>query len=270
MKIALWQTSPHHDEFAALNALDQAACLARSNGAELMAAPEMTLGGYHIGLERCTDLAARANDLIDAVGKIAQRHEIALVVGLALPGPDRHPFNAAIAVDRMGTEICRYHKTHLYGDVDREQFSAGAELSPLFELNGWRISLAICYDMEFPEIARSLRLQGADVIVAPTANMVPFQTVPTRLIPARAEENAIYVVYSNYIGEEGDLTYCGLSCICGPDGNDLVRGTAHDAAVLFAELDKTALSQCRDTQTHAADRRPELYSALLKEGQSHE
>ena len=258
VKIALWQTTPLHDAQQALTALDQAAQLARTKGADLLLTPEMTLGGYNVGSDRCKTLAASASDLIDALKSIAKKHEIALAVGLALPGPDC-PYNGVIVLDAAGNERHRYHKTHLYGGVDRTQFAAGAALSGVFDLNGWSIGLAICYDIEFPEVARALALQGVDLILVPTANMIPFDSVATRLVPARAEENAIYLAYANYIGTEGNFTYGGLSCICGPDGNDLARASQDAPDVLFANLSHSDLATRRKLQNHLTDRRPTIY-----------
>ncbi len=265
LKIALWQTKPLHDARQALAALDQVAQRARAEGADLIVTPEMTLGGYNVGGDRCKALAASAGELTDALKTIAKTHEIALIVGLALPGPDG-PYNGAIVLDAAGVERHRYHKTHLYGDVDRTQFAAGAALSGVFELNGWSIGLAICYDIEFPEVARALALQGADLMLVPTANMIPFDSVPTRLVPTRAEENAIYVAYANYIGTEGDFDYGGLSCICGPDGNDLARAARDAPDLLFATLDHAALRASRRLQNHLADRRPDLYGCFNVKG----
>ncbi len=265
MKIALWQTKPQHDTSQALAALDRMAQRARTEGADLIVTPEMVLGGYNVGPDRCKALAASAGELTEALKSIAKTHDIALVVGIALPGPDG-PYNGAIVLDAAGAERHRYHKTHLYGDVDRTQFAAGGALSGVFELNGWSIGLAICYDIEFPEVARALALQGADVMLVPTANMIPFDSVATRLVPARAEENAIYVAYANYVGTEGDFDYGGLSCICGPDGNDLARARRTAPDLLFATLDHDALRASRDLQNHLADRRPDLYGRPNVEG----
>ncbi|WP_324754481.1 carbon-nitrogen hydrolase family protein [Roseovarius sp. Pro17] len=269
MKIALWQTVPLHDAQQALVALDQAAQLARAEGADLILTPEMALGGYNVGADRCQTLAASADSLIDALKSIARKYEIALVVGLALPGPDA-PYNGVIVLDAAGNERHRYHKTHLYGGVDRTQFAAGAALSGVFELNGWSVGLAICYDIEFPEVARALALQGADLILVPTANMIPFDSVATRLVPSRAEENAVYVAYANYTGTEGEFTYGGLSCICRPNGNDLARAPQEAPDLLFADLSHTELAACRKLQNHLADRRPDLYGRLNSKGPSDE
>lgn len=265
LKIALWQTTPQHDTQQALIALEQMAQRARAQGADLMLTPEVTLGGYNVGPDRCKSLAASADTLIDALKSIARTHEIALVVGLVLPGPDR-PYNGAVMLDSAGVERHRYHKTHLYGGVDRSQFVAGAALSGVVDLSGWSIGLAICYDIEFPEVARTLALQGADLILVPTANMKPFDSVATRLIPARAEENAVYLAYANYIGTEGEFDYGGLSCICGPDGNDLARASQDAANLLFATLDHTELAAKRQYLNHRADRRPDLYAHLVVKG----
>lgn len=268
MKVALWQTPPLTDPQQALTALDGAARRASAKGADLLVTPEMTLGGYNIGPDACAALALLAEGLIGGLKTIARTHQIALATGLALPETDRlesdsmgsgRPYNGAIVLDAKGDERLRYHKTHLFGDVDRSQFTAGAALSGVIDLNGWCLGLAICYDIEFPEVARDLALQGADLILVPTANMKPFDSVATRLVPARAEENALYLAYANYIGTEGEFDYGGLSCICGPDGNDLARAPQDAPDLLFADLSRTVLATCRNSQTHLTDRRPDLY-----------
>jgi len=267
LKIALWQTMPLHDPQLALAALDQTAQLARTKGADLIVTPEMTLGGYNVGPDRCKTLAASSEAFVEALKRIAKKHEIALVVGLALPG-GKSPYNGVIVLDAAGVELHRYYKTHLYGDVDRSQFAAGTGLSGVFDLNGWSIGLAICYDIEFPEVARALALQGADLILVPTANMIPFDSVATRLVPARAEENAVYLAYANYVGTEGAFTYGGLSCICGPDGNDLVRARQNAPELLLADLNQTDLATRRKLQNHLTDRRPTLYERSNAKGPS--
>ena len=98
-----------------------------------------------------------------------------------------------------------------------------ADSSALVDLDGWRLGLLICYDVEFPENARALALAGADLIAAPTANMDPYEVVATTLVPARAYENQVYFAYANYCGHEGEISYCGQSCVVAPDGTDAAR-----------------------------------------------
>ena len=261
MRIALWQTTPIHDIGDALARLDATAAVAAQDKADLLITPEMYLGGYNIGADEVAAHAARSSEVIAQLAEIAKRHTISLVAGLALPAPSR-PFNGCIAIDATGAELCRYAKTHLFGTVDAAQFTAGQALSSTFSLCGLTCSLAICYDIEFPELARALTLAGTDIILVPTANMAPFDSVATRLVAARAEENAVYVAYANYVGAEGTFTYNGLSCLCGPDGRDLLRGGTDTPELLYADINRSALDRARAAQTHLADRRPDLYGGL--------
>ena len=170
------------------------------------------------------------------------------------------PSASSIATARP---VATYAKTHLFGGVDRAQFAAGDGYAPVVMLDGWRLGLAICYDIEFPETARLLALAGAEAILAPTANMAPFDSVALRLVPSRAEENAVYVAYANYCGSEGEFDYVGLSCVCGPDGADVARA-GRGPEMIFADLDRDTLAAARARSTQLADRRPDLYAPLAK------
>lgn len=263
LHIALWQT-PHPASTAeALQRLDAAGAQARAQGAELLVTPEMFLTGYAVGAERVAALAEPADGpLARAVATLAQRHDIAIVYGYPEQNATGKPFNAAQAIGPDGTRLTGYRKTHLFGDLDRAQFSAGDVASQVFEWRGWRFGLLICYDVEFPETVRGLALQGADAVLVPTANMEPFDEVQRLLLPARALENSLYLAYANACGREGLLAYNGLSCAIGPDG-----GVRHQAdkgeQLLLTRLDAAAL-QHRRLHSQRPGRRPDLYSALTK------
>lgn len=258
MKIALGQTTPRHTITEALAALKNATAQAAENGAELLVTPEMFMGGYNIGQAKVHRHAMQSDSVISKLHGITITYKIALIVGMA-NNSDQSPTNSCIAINAAGKILGKYDKTHLFEDVDHQQFIAGTQLSKIVTLNGWRIGLAICCNVEFPEVVRALALSGTDLVVIPTANITPFDSVATRLVPARAEENAVYMAYCNYIGREGEFSYNGLSCICGPDGNDITRADAQNEALLYADLDHTILATARRTQTHLGDRRPDLY-----------
>jgi predicted amidohydrolase len=246
--------------------LDHAAARAAGAGVDLLIVPEMALTGYNIGPEAVRAAAdPEGGPISAAVGEIARRHALAVLAGFPKLGADGRVYNAIHLADRTGAARASYAKTHLYGEVDRAQFAAGSEITAPVELGGWKLGLAICYDIEFPEVARALALAGVEAILAPTANMAPFDTVATRLVPARAEENAVFLAYANYAGREGDFDYFGLSCVCGPLGHDIVRA-GHGEEMIFADLDKAALAAAREAATHLADRRPELYGSITKNG----
>ena len=244
--------------------LDQQAQQAGAQGADLLICPEMSLTGYAIGAERAQASAElRDGPLAQAVAAIAKQHQIAIVYGY----PERHaaggkPYNAAQAFDAQGKAMGHYRKTHLFGDMDHAQFSAGDAPSQVFAYRGWRLGLLICYDVEFPETVRALALQGADAVLVPTANMAGFDEVPRLLVPARACENRVVVAYANACGQEDALQYGGLSTVALADGTPLAcAGRATET--LLVTLDPSALVESRRS-SQLAWRRPDLYSALTQ------
>ena len=263
LTLALWQTPHPASSAEALQRLDAACAQARAQGAELLITPEMYLTGYAIGAERVATLAEPADGaLAQAVARIAQRHGIAVVYGYPEHNPNGKPFNAAQAIAANGSRLSNYRKTHLYGDLDRAQFSAGDTAPQVFDHQGWRLGLLICYDVEFPETVRMLALQGADAVLVPTANMEPFDAVQRVLLPARALENSLYLGYANACGSEGTLAYNGLSCAIAPDGG--VQALADKGeALLLARLDAAAL-QHRRLHSQRPGRRPDLYCPLAQ------
>ncbi|BBH16769.1 nitrilase [Nocardioides baekrokdamisoli] len=256
MKIALWQTGS-----ADLGRLRERALEASAEGARLLITPEAFTSGYAV-----PDIAELAQPLggawDQAVAAIAAETGLAILYG----HPERAGdvvFNSATLVDRDGSVLTRHHKTHLYGEVDRV-YQPGTSLDALADLDGVRVGVLICYDVEFPETVRMLALAGADLVAVPTALMTPYEVVTRTLVPARAYENQVYLAYANRSGVEGTLTYCGESCVVGPDGVDLARARSGDE-LLLAEIDTAALARSRADNTHLNDRRPQLYGALARE-----
>ncbi len=262
MKIACMQIAPASSGVAhGLEQLDGYAAQAKAAGCDLLVTPEMYLSGYNIGAARVLELAQPADGPNAAqVADIARRHGLAILYGYPQTDPQGGaPFNAVQLVDAAGARIAHYRKTHLYGDVDRAQFQAGHARAPVVSWNGWRIALAICYDIEFPELTRAYALDGAELVLTPTANMIPYDSVATRLVPARAEENGLFMVYANYCGSEGDFDYCGLSCVCAPDGRDIARA-GRGPGLIVADLDRAEIAQARASVRYLHDRRPEIYT----------
>jgi predicted amidohydrolase len=261
LTLALWQTGYAPTTAEALQRLDATAARARAQGADLLIAPEMGLTGYAIGAERVAALAEpRDGPLAQAVAATAQRHGIAIAYGYPEQNPAGQPFNAAQFIAPDGARLAHYRKTHLFGDLDRAQFSAGDAASQAFTWRGWRLGLLICYDVEFPEAVRGLALQGADAVLVPTANMMGFDEVQNVLLPARACENRLYVAYANACGSEAGLSYGGLSTVVEPDGRHQSQA-GRDDALLVVTLRRLALSAAR-LSSPLPQRRSDLYGPL--------
>ena len=259
MHIAVAQCSPRTSPHLAVSYLTTLITQAKSQQASLLIVPELFLTGYNIGLEACRAQAITLQaPLFQTLQSLAREHQIALVIGFPECEQDTI-YNSAVFIDEQGQVLSCYRKTHLYGAVDHAQFSAGTALCQPFTWQGWHCAVAICYDIEFPEVARSYALQGVELLLVPTANMCPFDLVCRHTIPTRAAENTLYIAYANYVGREGGFEYCGQSCICDPYGRDLARANSETDSLLIAELDKQVLQQSRQELSYLIDRRPSLY-----------
>lgn len=260
MRIALFQATPHPlDVPGNLERLHQQAQQAAERGAQLLVCPEMFLTGYNIGAEAVGRLAeADDGPSAMAVVEIAQAHRIAIVYGYPERADDGQVYNSVQLIDAHGSSLCNYRKTHLFGELDRSLFSAGNDHFPVVELDGWKLGMLICYDVEFPENARRLALGGAELILVPTANMTPYDFICQVTVRARAQENQSYLVYANYCGAEHDIQYCGQSGIVGPDGS-LLAMAGHDECQLLADLDREKVLQGRQNFPYLQDLRRELH-----------
>ncbi len=262
MRLALFQGPEASGDVAAnLAAVDGAAAEASHAGADLLVCPEMAVSGYNIGALARERAEPSDGPISVHVADTARRHNLAIAYGYP-EAADGGVYNATQVVGSDGGVLGRYRKCHLYGDLDRDLFVPGEEGVVQFDLAGLRVGLLTCYDVEFPEAVRAHALAGADLLVVPTGLMSPFEIVTRTLVPARAYESQLFVAYANRAGVEGDLEYCGLSCVVGPDGVDLVRAGAGEE-LLVADVDRSALEASRAVNTHLADRRPELYPGVV-------
>jgi predicted amidohydrolase len=261
MRIALYQGPAGPNQQAAnLARLETWATKAARQGAALVVFPEMFTSGYNIGPQAVAHHAQPVDgDVPRMVAAIAKAQGIAIAYGYPEAGPDGAIYNAAQLVDAQGRRLLDYRKAHLFGELDRAMFSPGDGGFEVAELNGWQLGLLICYDVEFPEAVRQLALAGAQLVLVPTANMSGFELVAEVTVRARAYENVCYLAYANYCGEEGTLSYCGLSSVNGPDGAQLARAGAEEC-LLLTDLSAEHLLRVRKATPYLADRRASLYS----------
>ncbi|MFN9344769.1 MAG: carbon-nitrogen hydrolase family protein [Planctomycetota bacterium] len=178
-------------------------------------------------------------------------------------------YNSAVCLGPSGV-VARYRKIHLpFLGVDRFT-TAGNELS-VFALPGHdlRLAMNICYDCSFPEAARVLMLQGADLLVLPT-NWPPTSGLTADVIPnARALENNLYVLTVNRVGSERGFSFIGKSKLCNPGGGTLAFANHAEEEIIYGEIDpawarrKHLVNIPGQHEVHRVrDRRPECYGPL--------
>ncbi len=230
--------------------------LARHDEADLFVFPELFLGGYTTnGLD---DLALDIDGPeVGEMARLARENDSAVVFGLherVLEGVA----NSAVCVDRRGNLAGSYRKTHLFGD-ERGAFVAGDELL-IVELDGVKTGLMVCFDVEFPEVARSLALAGSDLLVTISANMNPFGRDHDVFATARALENGLPHLYVNQVGPGETFTFAGGTMALSADGDRLV-GAGVSENVIEVSLDLSARDDAKPEHlrpNYLEQRRPPL------------
>ena len=206
--------------------------IAASTASDLVVLPELFLPGYELD-----DVAALAVDLdgpeVGELREAARAAGTGAVVGLA-ELVDGGAANSAICIDAAGGVAGVYRKTHPFGD-ERDAYAAGEELVTV-EVGGRVLGLMICFDMEFPEVARALAERGADMLVTISANSPPFELDHDVFARARALENGLPHVYVNRVGEEDGLTFSGGSLALDPDGRVLAEAGPAEERVVTADI----------------------------------
>jgi predicted amidohydrolase len=232
-RLAVWQgPSPAGDIEAALADMASALAAAAAMGARMLVAPEVFLPGY-----THPDIAALAQPRGGVwhrrLSALARAAGCGLTIGYAERDGERL-YNAAVAFDGTGAEVAHYRKLQLFGGREAAIYTPGQAYC-LFDLGGTRAALLICYDIEFAGHLRALAQQGVRLVLCPTANMEPNGHVSRLVVPAHAVNHGLTLVYANYCGAEGDLTYCGGSVIAGADGAVLAQA-GPGPALLVADV----------------------------------
>ena len=253
MIIAVYQgPSPDGDIARAFDTVARMLTASAAAGARLVVFPELYLPGYNHGnipalaqpagggWERRLSGLARAAGCGLALG-LAER------AGAALR-------NTALVFDGTGHELARYRKVQLYGPREQALFVPGDRLC-LFDFDGVRCGVMICYDVEFAPLVRANAAAGATLLIVPTANPVPFHHVPRLTVPAQAVNHGVTIAYANLSGPEGDLVYSGGSCIVGPDGV-MLASAGPGEALLIADLAPAVAVPAAMRSTQLADLRP--------------
>lgn len=205
-------------------------------GAWLTVFPECTTTGYCFeSFEEASQYAQPADGpSFQKVRELCSQYDTRIVYGY-LESEENKIFNSLALVGPDGL-LGSYRKVHL-PTLGVDRFTTPGDGFQVFDLATVRIGMCICYDSSFPEAARVLTLEGADLIVLPT-NWPPTSGLTADVIPAaRALENHVYFMAINRIGRERGFEFIGKSRICDPSGAILDIADHNERATLYAEID---------------------------------
>ncbi len=250
--------------------------VAADAGAQIVCLQEIFYGPYF-----CAEQTTKWYDFTEPVPEgptirlmqdEARRHHLALIVPIYEREQEGVYYNTAAVIHNDGTYLGKYRKTHIPhvapGFWEKFYFRPGNLGFPVFDLGFAKIGVYICYDRHFPEGARALGLNGAEIVLNPSATVAGLSEYLWKLEqPAHAVANGYFVGAINRVGTEAPWNigeFYGSSYFCDPRGRIFSQASRDHDEVLTADLDLDMIGEVRKTWQFFRDRRPELYGPLVK------
>ncbi|HEY0115475.1 MAG TPA: N-carbamoylputrescine amidase [Allosphingosinicella sp.] len=251
---------------------------AAGKGAKLILPPELFEGHYfcrtqdegHFGRA----LPVGEHPAVKAMQKLAAELQVYIPTSF-FEADGHHHYNSLAMIDAAGAVLGVYRKSHIPdgpGYSEKFYFRPGNSGFKTFPTPIGTVGPAVCWDQWYPETARSLMLQGAEILLFPTA----IGTEPhdpgldtsrmwRRAMIGHAVSNVVPVVAANRIGTEGDQRFYGHSFICDERGDILAEFGAEETGVISAEVDLAQAKRHRAAFGFFRDRRPDLYGRLAED-----
>ncbi|MEM8689824.1 MAG: carbon-nitrogen hydrolase family protein [Pseudomonadota bacterium] len=212
---------------------------------DLVICPELFLSGYNVGKDLTRFAQPAEGPRFKLIAELARAHQTAILYGY----PELEAgtlYNSAACVGPDGALIANHRKrANSPASFEEDYFTPGKAHS-VFDYAGLRIAILICYEVEFPEAVRQAAQSGAHLVVVPTALVEQWDVVASRVVPARAFENGVWVAYCNHAGREGNCVYLGGSRIVAPDGQEAAVAGREEALICAdVDTDRVAAAQQR-------------------------
>ncbi|MBN4060988.1 carbon-nitrogen hydrolase family protein [bacterium AH-315-I18] len=271
---------PFHPDSLAENILMQESAWqwvdqAVTDGAQLVVLPEY-FNVMGLTTQQVLEEAKKAQKQREIASKVCQQHHIWLLLPL-IEHRDQGVFNTAHLFNPLGEIVLTYDKTHLTLGERQDYGLTPGDAIKTVDTEFGRVGVMICYDIYFPEVARVLALEGAQIILFPSLQRSEQEDCCMLLNRMRAMDSTAYLIRSSYgrrpskVHKPG-LTY-GSSCIIGPDGSILANAGYDEGFTHAVIAPKTPWQRqrCHGMPPHAVrdflneDRRPELYGTIFRE-----
>jgi len=258
MKAGFLQMEPKLGE-GPQNALHIRELIGKMDRFDLIVLPELANSGYNfrnpeMAMELSEDV--ERSHFVDILQKVCADKHCRIVTGFNERDGNKI-YNSALLIDENGV-AGKYRKIHLFMN-EKDYFTPGDESPEVFNVDGWQVGMLICFDWAFPEIWRTLALKGADLIAHP-ANLI-LEDRAQAAVPVHAMLNRFYVITSNRIGTEDNLTFTGGSFIVDPNGLVISRAAKNveESCLVEISIDTPRNKKITPRNDVLADRRPDFY-----------
>ncbi len=226
------------------------------SGCDLVLFPELWTTGYD--LENCCIHCETNQEILSVIQQECINKKIA-VGGSYITRTDGKFRNTFILIDSAGAYLPQYDKLHLIKLFNEEKYFTAGEKTQLNSFSWGKAGLSICYDLRFPEIYRSMAIQGAEIFLItaewPLSRIEHWNT----LLKARAIENQVYLAAVNCVGKTGQDTFGGSSVIVSPGGNVLAAADSKREQLVIQEIEPADIFEYRKSMNILDDRRRDIY-----------
>ena len=244
--------------------------IAIDKGAKIICLPELSIMPWipYEKIEANFKYALNGDDpIFNEFKQMAKKNEVCLIVPFFEKTEIKGVYyNSAMVINTKGRISGVYRKIHLplipYWE-EKFYFKNGDVNFPVFKLDYCKIGVMIGWDVFFPEASRSLTLNGADIIFAPTASAFSSQPRWLNVISANALMNTVFIVRVNRVGEEGKLNFYGGSFCCNPDGSLISEPAGADEGIVLWDIDLNLLDEIRKLYPFLRDRNEKEYLKLV-------
>jgi len=239
---------------------------AKRKGANLIIFPELVLTGYV-----CRDLVYELAEPIPKgpsirkITDITRRENVHVILGMIEQSEkaDAVLHNSAVLVGPKGF-IGKYQKMHLptHSVFEEKRYFRPGYQTPVYETSIGKLGMTICYDIYFPEIARVMKLKGAQLIACISASPSMRRGFFEVLTAARAIENTVFLAFTNLVGIENGLQFWGGSRLIAPSGSIITQAKYDEEDLVLAKIDYSNMKRVEAFVPTIRDLRPELFTAM--------
>lgn len=227
---------------------------ASENGAKLAILPEMWSTGF--SYKNLNELAKSTCSISDELKRLSQKYSMVIIGSMPEPSGDK-VFNTLYLHDN-GELIGSYRKLHLFSLLGEDKAFNSGETTFMADTSIGKIGGIICYDLRFPELARKIALDGAQIITVSAEWPKPRQEHWRTLLRARAIENQLFVISCNVCGVIGKLDFFGMSMIIDPKGEVIAEAGEYETEI-YGDIDFDAIDAWRRQIPCFNDRRGDIY-----------
>jgi omega-amidase len=229
------------------------------NHFDFLVLPELFTTGYH-SKNKMKMLAEEIDGrTAGTLKRLARETGISVAAGSFIENDGGRLYNTSITIDRNGKLIATYRKTHLFTVLNEDKLLSPGNAIDIFRIGKITAGTLTCFELRFPEIARKLAIQGAQILFCPVEWSHPKSEILFTLARARAIENQVFVALANIVGRSGGLDFCGGSMVVAPDGTVLARGSEDREEIIDAEIDLRCVGKYRKQIPALSLRREDLY-----------